>query len=144
MFFSKVNMSEWEEIPKYPTCFVCGERNPIGLNMTFYGRGSEVEAEFIAKPEYCGYEGIVHGGIITAVLDEGMGWTGWMVFGKYYLTMELKVRFRAPVRPNVRYKFKGEMTKHRGKIFFARGSLIDPDGAVVADGEGKYYIVENI
>ena len=135
-------MSDWQKIPKYPTCFVCGDKNPIGINMDFRGKDNIVEADFEAQPNHCGYEGIVHGGIVSAVLDEGMGWTGWMAFGKYYLTMELKIRLRAPVRANTKYKFRGEMVRKIGNVFIAKGALFDADGTPVAEGEGRYFITD--
>jgi len=135
-------MSDWQEIPKYPTCFVCGDKNPIGLNMTFRGHDGIVESEYVGQPHHCGYEGIVHGGIVSAILDEGMGWTGYVVLGKYYLTMELKIRLKAPVRADVKYKFRGEFLRKIGNAFVAKGALYDPDGIIVAEGEGKYFITD--
>lgn len=135
-------MSDWQNIPKYPTCFVCGDKNPIGLNINFLGKDNVVEADFEPASHHCGYEGIVHGGIVSAVLDEGMGWTGWLAFGKYYLTMELKIRLRAPVRANMKYKFRGELVRRIGNVFIAKGALLDENGIAVAEGEGKYFITE--
>ena len=135
-------MSDWQNIPKYPTCFVCGDKNPIGLNINFLGRDNVVEADFEPASHHCGYEGIVHGGIVSAVLDEGMGWTGWLAFGKYYLTMELKIRLRAPIRANMKYKFRGELVRRIGNVFIAKGALLDENRIAVAEGEGKYFITE--
>ena len=55
-------------------CFGCGRQNPIGLKLTFYEDGEQVWAPWTPRHEHQGYEGIVHGGLITTVLDEVMGW----------------------------------------------------------------------
>jgi len=132
----------WQDIPTYPTCFVCGEQNPIGLRMKFRGDGAHIEADFEPQPYHCGYEGIVHGGIVSTVLDEGMGWTAWLTTGLYYLTMELKVRFRAPVRAGTKYLLCAEMVKKKGQVYFTKGALLDPEGTAVAEAEGTYFLVE--
>ncbi len=136
-------MSEWGKIPSYPTCFVCGKNNPIGLGLIFRANGDMVEADFEPKMEHCGYEGIVHGGIVCAVLDEGMGWTGWLKFGKYYLTMELNVRLRKSIRSGKKYLFRGKFIRRIGNIYIANGEIIDCDGVVMASGEGKYFIMND-
>ena len=53
-------------------CFVCGEKNPNGLNLTFSFREGKVVTEFILHKTYQGYKDIVHGGIISTLLDESM------------------------------------------------------------------------
>ncbi len=137
-------MDQWVQIPSYSTCFVCGDDNPIGLAMKFKGKDKSIESKFTLKPEYCGYKNIVHGGIISAILDEGMGWTGWLTFKKYYLTLEIKIRLKTPVRPGVNYTLQTTMLKQKGRIFFAEGFLIDPNGVVVVEGKGKYFIVDEM
>lgn len=132
----------WQKIPSYSTCFVCGRDNPSGLKIDFYGRGDEVVAKFSIQDGLCGYKGIVHGGIVAAILDEGMGWTGWLLLGKCYLTIELKVRYIAPVRPCEEYIFRGKFLRKVGKIYVAMGEIVDSTSSVVACGEGKYYIKE--
>ena len=133
----------WQEIPSYRSCFVCGDENPIGLKLKFFGlEDGTVRAEYVPKPEHCGYSGIVHGGILSAILDEGMGWTGFLPFGKYYLTMELKVRFKRPVRPGKTYYFRGRLVKKIGTVYVASGTIEDDAGTVYAEGEGKYFLTD--
>src|SRR5665213_2147558 len=55
------------------SCFVCGPDNPRGLRLAFQTNESgEMTAEWIPEPEMEGYQGIVHGGIVSTVLDEAM------------------------------------------------------------------------
>jgi len=53
-------------------CFACGPKNPIGLKLKFAFDGETLKTDFITKKEHQGYFNIVHGGIITTLLDEVM------------------------------------------------------------------------
>src|SRR5664280_1686427 len=56
-------------------CFACGDLNETGLRLLphLYAGGCWVE---LAIPErFQGWEGVVHGGIISTILDEVMSWS---------------------------------------------------------------------
>lgn len=54
-------------------CLLCGNRNPRSLRLRFRcGDDGVVRAVFRANPQLQGYEGIIHGGIIAALLDAAM------------------------------------------------------------------------
>ena len=56
--------------PNSDHCFVCGRRNPHGLYMTFYDNArDEVCSTYSVPDEYQSYPGIVHGGVIAAMLS---------------------------------------------------------------------------
>ena len=55
-------------------CFGCGDDNPIGLHLRFAADGDGVKASFVPGPEHQGFGDVVHGGIISTVLDEAMAW----------------------------------------------------------------------
>jgi acyl-coenzyme A thioesterase PaaI-like protein len=60
-----------EKQPNSRMCFVCGIENPIGLKLRFYTDDEgRCIARFRPKPEHQGYPGQLHGGIISALLDE--------------------------------------------------------------------------
>jgi acyl-coenzyme A thioesterase PaaI-like protein len=55
------------------SCFACGPDNSRGLRLQFeIDEDGEAIAEWIPDPDLEGFEGIVHGGIISTVLDEAM------------------------------------------------------------------------
>jgi len=78
-------------------CFGCGQLNPYGLRLRFFlNEDGGVSAPWTPTREHEGFTGISHGGIITTVLDEVMGWALyqrdiWAVTGR------LNVSFRKPV-----------------------------------------------
>lgn len=83
-------------------CFGCGRQNPQGLKLTFYAddRDGSVWTEWTPAREQEGFPGIVHGGLVTTVLDEVMG---WMISSQqiWAVTGALNVRFRKPVEIDV-------------------------------------------
>ena len=64
-------------------CFGCGDNNPIGLRLRFAYAGNGVEASFTPSAEHQGFHDVVHGGIISTVLDEAMAWaTAYAGYGR--------------------------------------------------------------
>jgi len=63
-----------DEIETNQNCFVCGENNPNGLRLNFKidKVKQTLKTTFIASPTFQGWDGIVHGGIISTLLDEAM------------------------------------------------------------------------
>ena len=55
-------------------CFVCGEENPKGMHLKFQKCQDKVYARFSFEKYYQGYNNIVHGGVISLVLDEAMAY----------------------------------------------------------------------
>jgi acyl-coenzyme A thioesterase PaaI-like protein len=78
-------------------CFGCGQQNPIGLKLTFFEQpDGSIYADWTPQRVHQGYEGMAHGGIITSVLDEVMGWANY-VRKLWAVTGTINVRFRKPV-----------------------------------------------
>ena len=77
--------------PNSNYCFVCGRQNPRGLYMKFFDDGeNEVCSEYIVSEEYQGYPGVVHGGVIAAMLDEVVGRVA-MIGDHHHFMMSVKL-----------------------------------------------------
>ncbi len=129
---------------KQPTsrmCFVCGERNLAGLHMRFYEQDDgTLLGKFTAHEQHQSYPGRVHGGVISAALDETLGRAIMMRYGEaiWGVTVELNVRYLKPVPLGVELTIVGRITTDKSRIFEGTGQLILPDGAVAAESTGKY------
>ena len=126
---------------KQPTsdmCFVCGRENPVGLKMTFSDNGKDEVVSTISIPEqYNGYPGIVHGGVLTTMLDETVARVS-MIGGEHHhfmMSVKLEVKFRHSVPVEVPLTVKGTVIKLRGRLGKARGEIILPDGTVAVEAE---------
>jgi acyl-coenzyme A thioesterase PaaI-like protein len=121
-------------------CFGCGRLNPWGLKLSFYESedGSGLWAPWTPVRQHEGYDGIAHGGIITAVLDEVMAWTAyqqriWAVTGR------IAVGFRRPVEIGVATRAIGRIVADRGRALELAGELRRAgDGVLLAEASGTF------
>lgn len=90
-------------------CFACGTANPIGLRMEFYREDDSVMSEIEFNEHHSGWERVVHGGLITTVLDEIMGWTIMVFQRRFFVTRNLEVRFLRPVETGVPLVVRGKL-----------------------------------
>jgi uncharacterized protein (TIGR00369 family) len=127
-----------ELMKRYPNCFVCGDKNPIGLNVPFYVKNDRVVAEYTAGTNFEGYKDILHGGILSSLLDEVMI-RAVLAKGINCLTSEIKVKFKKMVKTGEKLHMEGWLVEDRGRILVARGKISNQNGKVVAEGEGKFF-----
>lgn len=121
--------------PNSNYCFICGRKNPRGLYMTFYDDGeSRVFARHTVPDVYQGYPGVVHGGILAAMLDEVVGRVA-MIGDHHHFMMSVKmeVKYRHPVPTETPLELTGEVVRLRGRLGKAVGRLTLPDGTVAAE-----------
>ena len=81
---------------------------------------------------------MTHGGIVTAVLDEAMG---WVIFarGIWAVTGKLAVTFRRPVEIGVTTRASARIVADRGKVIQATGELRrSDDGVLLAEGTATF------
>jgi len=124
--------------PNSSMCFVCGRDNPAGLKMDFYSLDDEcVYADYTPHHHHQGYPGVIHGGVVTAMLDEIMGRTA-IASDLWCMTAEIKVRFKKPVPVDVPLKLKGEITKRAGRVIEGRSEIRLPDGSLAAEATGTF------
>lgn len=124
--------------PNSKLCFVCGRENPIGLHLQFFTDAeNRVHARFTPCLEHQSYPGILHGGLISTLLDETIGRTA-IASDLWCMTVKLLVRFRKPVPLNQEIRLTGEMTRKTGRLLEGRGVLQLQDGTVAAEATGTF------
>ena len=124
--------------PNSRLCFVCGMENPIGLKAFFYDDDDgRVIVKFTPRQEHQGYPGVVHGGIITALMDEVIGRVVTSL-DIWAVTAKLELKFRQPVPLGEELTIVGEMIRLRSRSFEAKGELRLEDGTVAVEGYGLY------
>lgn len=119
-------------------CFACGQTNPIGLRLRFAADGDTVRAEFTPGPHYQGYNGVLHGGIVAAALDDAMAQLFHMK-GQESLTARLEIRFRRETPMGERLVVTAWLTGGRAKLFTAEAALSLPDGTRLAEAKGTFF-----
>jgi uncharacterized protein (TIGR00369 family) len=129
-------------LPSYSGCYVCGQDHPRGLRIRFFtGADGQVRAWFQPDALQTGYEDVVHGGVISALLDELIGWTVSLKNDLMAFTAELTVRFVAPVLVGRRYLASAAVGAGRGRCWEAEGALRDEEGRLYAKGRGRYFLL---
>ena len=86
-----------------------------GCTSLFTLLDGKVCAEFTFSKAHQGYKDIVHGGLLSAVLDEAMAKASLMQ-GMPAVTAEITVRFRNPLLVNERAVVEAEIKRVNRKI----------------------------
>jgi uncharacterized protein (TIGR00369 family) len=117
-------------------CFVCGEKNPSGLHLTFSLQDGKVQTEFIPQKIHQGYKDIIHGGLISTLLDEAMVKAALM-HGMPAVTAEITVRFKNPLMVGECATVEAVIERINKKIIETSAIVKKTDGTVIALGHAK-------
>ncbi|MFC1909565.1 beta-phosphoglucomutase family hydrolase [Chloroflexota bacterium] len=122
-------------------CFGCGENNPIGLKLTFTWDGEIARTEFTPDKFHQGWPRIVHGGILSCLLDEVMS-SAIRYEGMNCLTTEMAVKFKRPAKVEEPLVATASITGNNKRLVKTKGQVTLPDGTLIAEGTATWYILE--
>ena len=124
-----------EPLPShYDRCFGCGRDHPTGLHIEMFEATGDlhVQGSFTVTEHHQGAPGLAHGGVISAAVDEGMGYLLWLVQSPA-VTAHLEIDYRRPVPVGSRLELDGRVERMEGrKIFASMQGRVDGDLAVEA------------
>ena len=123
-------------------CIMFGLDNEYGVRAPFYNmEDGSVMTLFRYRKQHQSYPGRVHGGLITAMLDE-MGlralWAKELSEETFGVTFSLETKYRKPVPYDQDLIGKGIIVKNSSKFFVTEASIMDTKGNVLANGTVKY------
>ena len=123
-------------------CVICGLDNQFGVRAPFYNMtDGSVASPFRYRAWHQSYPGRVHGGMITAMLDE-MGLRGlWAAKNddtEFGVTISLETRYRKPVPYETELLATGKLIEDRSRLFAVEARILTPDGELLADGIIRY------
>jgi len=124
-------------------CFVCGKNNPRGfkIEVRYSEADLAAETELVIPREYQGWAEVIHGGILSTLLDELMAHAVWHFAGPG-LTLGLEVRFHAPLKPGEPIRVRGVMKTPNGSRRQAAGEIIRrADGQRIASGTSRFLLL---
>ena len=131
-----------EKLPRSKGCFVCGnsDDNPRSLGLTIFWNDEEKRTEIPILPNstWCGYEGVVHGGIIASVFDDAMAWAIRKESGSWAVTGEMSIRYLRPVLADARYVIEGRVEKTSGRRIATTALMKDEKGKKVAEANALF------
>jgi len=120
-------------------CFVCGENNPNGLQLTFeIDKEKQIlETTFVASPTFQGWDGIVHGGILSTLLDEAMAKLVYEL-GYQAVTASIEIKFKKPAPILEPLRVFGEVTEVSKRLIKAKAHIAKNDGTILAVGMSTF------
>src|SRR5512136_2533157 len=109
-------------------CFVCGLKNPNGLKLSFEidKEKQTLKTTFVASPTFQGWDGIVHGGIISTLLDEAMAKLVYEL-GFQSVTASLEIRFKKPAPILEPLQVNGTITEVSKRLIRAKAHVAKED-----------------
>ena len=122
-------------------CFACGEKNPIGLHLTFDFDGEKITTKKILPREFQGYDGTAHGGILSTMLDETMCKFISAKYNERALTGRLEVRYKFPTPIEQELKITAWQENQRKNIITMRSTVETVDGTITAEATAKFAVV---
>jgi len=121
----------------HPLCIVCGKAAECGLGLHFSLRDDGgVEARFECKARFQGYEGLLHGGVTSSVLDGAMT-NCLFAHGIVAVTAEITVRFRHPVELDAPLVVRAHITRSQAPLHIVEAQIVQ-DGQIKAKASGKF------
>jgi len=121
------------------TCFGCGAANPNGLQMEFYGGSSMVYSELKVRDYMAGWNGVIHGGILSAMLDEVMGWGAIFLTERFILTRSMTITYHKPTFIHENLRAEAEVdTRVSEREVIMKGRIINSKGEVSVSSVGSF------
>jgi uncharacterized protein (TIGR00369 family) len=124
-------------------CFGCSPHNGRGLQLAFtkVDRGV-VEAHYVAAPDLCGMDGVVHGGVQAAILDEAMGFAVHAAFDdpdeSAVATIELNVKYRRPTPTGEALLVRARFVRAEARDVWVTGEIRDAEGRLCTEAESRW------
>ena len=120
-------------------CFGCGFENSHGLQMRFESNGENLRSKLDLPERFRGWGNLIHGGVLSTILDETMSWTAIYFSQKYILTKGMQVEFLKPVRVGMQLFSYGCVKEYNGKKeVVVTAEIRDEDDTVYATSEGAF------
>jgi acyl-coenzyme A thioesterase PaaI-like protein len=129
---------------KDTNCYVCGTDNPGGLHVVFEpddGNGSR--ATYTVQPGHVGWPGLLHGGLLFALMDESLGWA--LIYrGLRGVTAKTETRFRSTVSVGESLVITGSIVECVRNLVRAKAEVRKTNGAnqKVAELTATMYLVD--
>jgi acyl-coenzyme A thioesterase PaaI-like protein len=120
-------------------CFVCGIKNPIGLNIKFKFINQKAIGIFYPNSNFQSYSDVLHGGIVSSLLDGAMN-NILLFHDKPARTGKLSVRFKKEMDTNDPLYVIGKIVKIKKRFALTNGEIRNRKKELVALGNATFII----
>lgn len=103
--------------------------------------GTKVVVTLDVKPHHLNPIGILHGGVLSSLLDNAMGISTMVARrGEKVVTTNLNVHFVAPIKAGKVF-VSGEVVHQSRKMITTEGRITDQEGNLSAVGSGSFRVI---
>lgn len=133
----------WLHIEGY-NCFGCAPENPFGLHMTFYEEGDDIISFWRPADYYQGWVGVLHGGIISTLIDETAGWVVIRKLQTAGLTARLKVAFKKSISSDeMQITIRARLKEQKMNVATIDVKVLNAHEEVCAEGDATYFLMSD-
>ncbi len=123
-------------------CFGCSTKNEHGLKLKVLLSKNGCVSYTEVPERFCGFDGIVHGGIIATLLDEIAAWTLIVHIKRLCITQEAKIKYFKPVFVNKTIIVESQIKELNDRIVKTLAYIKNLDGLILAESESQWIIPE--
>lgn len=127
----------WIDEPTF-RCFGCSPRNPFGLALQMYAAGDGIGTDVTFREQYASYPGVVHGGVVSVVVDEVMGDAIALLHDTLAFSLALRTRYLEPVAVGRPYRCLATARVKGEGLFTAEAELQDVGGTAVVVASASF------
>jgi acyl-coenzyme A thioesterase PaaI-like protein len=119
-------------------CFACGQLNVAGLRLDLHASDDRCWTEITLPATFQGWEGMTHGGVVAAIVDEVMAWS-LIGVDRLGFTARLEVDFKRPVPIGRMIRAEGWITEQRRRRFNTAATItVSESGEVLVEARAIY------
>ena len=120
------------------SCFGCSDANPHGLHLRFRHTERGCATNCAIAETFCGFDGLVHGGVVATLLDEAAAWALIARLGRLGVTRAMTIRYLKPVPTAAELSITGVIDSHDERSAIVRSSIHAQDGSLLAEAESTW------
>ncbi len=139
------NPERWASLDQllewWPETFVSGSKNEYGMKLSPKLEKSKITSNYTFEPRFQGGPGLVHGGILSAALDDLMGYA-CVIHDRSCVTAKLEINYITPVPVEVEFQLEAWVTKVDGKKLYLESSISSNENIHI-EGSGLFIDLGN-
>lgn len=135
--------SPYKKLPnnRNHNCFGCSPTNPSGLQMAFLADETTVISNITVPEHLCGWNNLVHGGVLSTILDEIMSWATIHLLKQVPMTKSICIDFMKPVYVGIPLKAEGRvLEKISRREALMEGKILNADDVCCAKATGTFAV----
>ncbi|MHA2075034.1 MAG: PaaI family thioesterase [Candidatus Hodarchaeales archaeon] len=136
--------SKWK-LPQndFYNCYGCSQKNIQGLKLRFWYTNDGCLSYYTIPRDFCGFNGIAHGGVIATILDEIAAWTIITHLFRFGITLQSLIKYLKPVRTDVEIIVEGKIINNNSTHVNILSTISSTKDIVLAKAESKWLIPIN-